>query len=102
MRAAVLFFRISPSFTGADCFIIPIGKYIKGGNTSPVFLITWLTSHWADVLLTLGLLVVVVAAVAVLVKDKKDGKSSCGCGCSNCAMAGSCSKKPKEDPKTGG
>ena len=64
-----------------------------------MFLISWLTTHWADVVLTIGLIAVVAVAVGVLVKNKKDGKSSCGCGCSPCAMAGSCNKQPKTDRK---
>lgn len=56
-------------------------------------MLTWLSSHWATLLIVLILLGVVAGSVLTILHGKKTGKPSCGCNCGHCPMGGVCHKK---------
>lgn len=60
-------------------------------------MLDFILNNIANILISLGLLLIAAAIIMKLVKDKKKGKSSCGCGCAHCAMAGSCHSANKKD-----
>ncbi|NLG03364.1 MAG: FeoB-associated Cys-rich membrane protein [Clostridia bacterium] len=54
------------------------------------FVVVWLQSNLATILIVLILVLLVGLAILHLVKQKRAGKSSCGCSCSDCPMSGKC------------
>ena len=64
-----------------------------------MLMLTWITSHWVDILLVIAVAGIVVLVICKMILDKQKGKSSCGCNCGNCAMAGKCSQAGKKAAK---